>query len=197
MRAHSAALLIALACRAHDSSESRGPHPADSSLRQAIPAPDSIPARSPQPTDSLGALYERLTAIGEDRAAVRSRLGEPQLTTTAAEPNIHDAAETDTLVEWSFDHLHFKFLVAAARDLLVETRAATDYSGAAPLIGQFRSLEAAETTLGAPAWTAVLADTMVYGYNIPEPGIGVSHKAVNLYFKGGRLVLVAAVPYVD
>ena len=191
MRAPCAVLiLIALACRGHDSAESRGPAPADSSRLQVTAAPDSPAAGSLQPTDVLGVLYERLTAMGEDRVAVRSRLGEPRLTTTAAEPNIHDSAATDTLVQWSFDHLHFTFLVAAGRDLLVETRAATDYPAVAPLIGQFSTLEAAEATFGAPGWTAVLADTMVYGYNVPE-------NAVNLYFKGGRLIFVAAVPHVD
>src|SRR2546425_367258 len=100
MRVRSATLvLIALACRAHDSSESRGRRPADSSPLQATPAPDATPARSPQPIDILGALYERLTAMGEDRAAVRSRLGEPRLTMIAAEPNVHDATATDTLVQ--------------------------------------------------------------------------------------------------
>jgi hypothetical protein len=198
MRAPSAALvLITLACRAHNSSESRGSRPADSSPLQATPAPDSTSARSPKPTNVLGALYERLTAIGEDRATVRSRLGEPRLTTTAAEPNVHDATATDTLVEWSFDHLHFKFLVTAGRDLLVETRAATDYPAVALLIGQFSTLEAAEATFGAPRWTTFLADTMVYGYSVPEPDIGASENTVNFYFKSGRLIFVAVEPYVD
>ena len=198
MRAHCAALtLIAVTCRAHDSSGARGSPPADSSLLQVTAAPDSPPARSLQPTGVLGVLYGRLTAIGAGRAAVRSRLGEPRLTTSAVQTNAHDATTTDTVVEWSFDHLHFKFLVAAGTDLLVETRAATNYPAVAPLIGQLSTLETAEATLGAPSWTALLADTMVWGYNIPEPDIGVSQNAVNLYFKGGHLIFVGAVPYVD
>src|SRR5712691_4226257 len=107
MRAPCAVLiLIALACRGHDSAESRGPAPADSSRLQVTAAPDSPAAGSLQPADVLGVLYEQLTAIGEGRAAVRSRLGEPLVTTTAAEANAHDAAATDTLIQWSFDHLH-------------------------------------------------------------------------------------------
>ncbi len=198
MRAPCAVLiLIALACRGHDSAESRGPAPADSSRLQVTAAPDSPAAGSLQPTDVLGVLYERLTAIGAGRAAVRSRLGEPLLTTTAAEANAHDAVASDTLIQWTFDHLHFKFLVAAGTDLLVETRAAPNYPAVASLIGHFSTLEAAESTLGAPSWTAVLGDTMVWGYNIPEPDIGASQNAVNLYFKNGHLIFVAAVPYVD
>jgi len=185
MRAPCAVLiLIALACRGHDSAESRGPAPADSSRLQVTAAPDSPAAGSLQPTDVLGVLYERLTAIGAGRAAVRSRLGEPLVTTTAAEANAHDAAATDTLIQWSFDHLHFK-------------RAAPNYPAVASLIGHFSTLEAAESTLGAPSWTAVLGDTMVWGYNLPEPDIGASQNAVNLYFKNGHLIFVAAVPYVD
>jgi hypothetical protein len=135
--------------------------------------------------------------MGEDRAAVRSRLGEPRLATTAAERNIHDSTATDTLVLWTLDHLHFTFLVAGGSDLLQETRAATDYPGVAPLISQFSTLETAEATLGAPGWSTLLADTMVYGYYIPEPDIGVSQNAINLYFKGGRLIFVGALPFVD
>jgi len=198
MRTHTAALvLIALACQAHDSSESRGLHPVDTSSRQVSAAPESTPPPLSQPTELLRTLYNRLTDMGQDRAAVRSRLGEPRLTTTAAEPNAHDATAVDTVVQWTFEHLHFSFLVVAGSELLLETRAATDYPGVAPLISQFGTLRTAEATFGAPNWTAVLADTMLWGYNITEPGIGVSQNAVNLYFKNDRLIFVAAVPYVD
>jgi hypothetical protein len=128
---------------------------------------------------------------------VRSRLGEPRLAIVAAERNIHDSTATDTLVQWTFDHLHFKFLVAAGRDLLIETRAATDYPAVASLVSRFSRLEAAEATLGVPGWSTVHADTMVYGYNIPDPEIGVAQNAILLYFKRGRLIFVAAIPYVD
>jgi len=37
---------------------------------------------------------------------------------------------------------------------------------------------------------------MVWGYNLPESDIGASQNAVNLYFKNGHLIFVAAVPYV-
>jgi hypothetical protein len=190
-------ILIALACRGHDSAESRGPARVDSSRLQVTAPPDSPVTDSLQPAHVLGVLYERLTAIGEGRAAVRSRLGEPLLTTTAAETNAHAATATDTLIQWNFDHLHFKFLVAAGTELLVETRAAANYPAVASLIGHFSTLEAAEATLGAPSWTVVLGDTMVWGYNLPEPDIGASQNAVNLYFKNDHLIFVAAVPYVD
>jgi hypothetical protein len=103
----------------------------------------------------------------------------------------------DTLIQWTFEHLHFKFLVAGGSDLLIETRATTDYPAVAPLTRQFSTLETAEATLGAPGWSTFLADTVVYGYHIPEPDIGVSQNAINLYFKGGRLICVGALPYVD
>jgi hypothetical protein len=38
---------------------------------------------------------------------------------------------------------------------------------------------------------------MVYGYNIPDPEIGVAQNAILLYFKRGRLIFVGAIPYVD
>jgi hypothetical protein len=199
MRAHHAALvLIALACRTHDSSESRGPLPAGPSPRSAASAPDSTsPARPPQPTEILRTLYERLTAIGQNRAKVRSRLGEPALATAAAEPNAHDSAAKDTLVQWTFHQLHFTFLVVGGSDLLLETRAASDYSSVAPLISRFSTLETAEATLGAPGGSTFLADTLVYSYESGDPDIGVSQNAINLYFKGGRLIFVGALPYVD
>lgn len=198
MRAHTAALvLVALACRAHDSSQPQRLPTVDSSSPQVSPAPDSTPARSSQPTEPLGTLYGRLTAIGKDRATVRSALGEPRLTTTAPKSNAYDSTAVDTIVKWTFDHVHFTFLVAGGSDFLVETRADPDYPAVAPLIGQFRTLEAADATLGPPSWTSLLADTTVWGYNIPEPDIGVSHNAVNLYFKSGQLRFVAAVPYLD
>src|SRR3989442_14680122 len=102
MRAPCAVLiLIALACRGHDSAESRGPAPADSSRLQVTAAPDSPAAGSLQPTDVLGVLYERLTAIGAGRAAVRSRLSEPLLTTTAAVAKDPDVLAKCTPIEWA------------------------------------------------------------------------------------------------
>lgn len=136
-------------------------------------------------------------AIGADRAAVRLRLGEPRLATAAAAPNTHDSTATDTLVQWTFDHLQVKFLVVGRTDLLVETRAAADYPAVSPLINQLGTLETAEATLGVPGRSTLFADTMVYGYDIPEPDMGVSQNAINLYFKGGHLILVGALPYVD
>jgi len=89
------------------------------------------------------------------------------------------------------------FLVVAGRDLLVEARARADDVAIGPSIRSFGTLSAADSTLGPPASTSILGDTMVYQYNISEPDIGVSEDVINLYFVGGRLVLVAAVPYVD
>ncbi len=128
---------------------------------------------------------------------MRSKFGEPRQATAQTQPNVHDATATDTLIRWSYDHLRFQFLVAAGSEFLVETRAGADHPAVVPLIGQLGTLEATEATLGAPAWTTALADTVVYGYNVPYPEIGVAENAINLYFAQGRLVFVSAVPYVD
>jgi len=197
MRLHHAALvLLVLACRARDSSQAGGAPPAAAPPRQVTLTPDSSPGPSPQPTSILRALYERLTA-GEDRVAVRSKFGEPRRATAQVQPNAHDATATDTLVQWSYDHLRFQFLVAAGNEFLLETRAAADHPAVVPLIGQLGTLEVTEATLGAPEWTTALADTVVYGYNVPYPEIGVAQNAINLYFVRGHLVFVSAVPYVD
>ena len=194
MRASLAALLlVALACSRRNSVESKRAPAAAATQPQATPCPDSTAARSPQPSDVLGELYERLTALGEGRIAVRSRLGEPRTATAETHPNDYDPTQTDTLVQWTHDHLSFKFLVVVGKgNLLVETRAARDYPAIASLISQCNTLEAAESALGAPAWTTVLGDTMVYGYNIPS-----SANAVTLHFVNDHLVLVAAAPFID
>ncbi len=194
-------IVIALGCSTHDSADARRPPPASPIPPQAAPSPDSSlpqpPPLTPPGTDILRRLYEHLTGMGEDRAAVRARLGVPEQATAETHPNLHDSTATDTLVLWTYDQLRFHFLVVSGRDFLVEVRASTESVPMAQLTGQVNTLEAAEAALGAPAWTTALADTMVYSYNISEPDIGVSENAIGLYFTHGRLVFVAAVPYVD
>lgn len=198
MRAYLAALFIALACSGHKSAVSKESPPAAVVPSQATPSLDSSSAAAPHPTDALRSLYQQLMGTGGSRAAVLSRLGEPGAITTEAQPNIHDSTATDTVVQWTYDHLRFVFLVVAGRDLLVEARAASDHPAIAPLLASFGTLASADSTLGAPGSTSILGDTMVYHYNISEPEIGVSENEIDLYFVGGRLVLVAAVPpYVD
>ena len=197
MRADLAALFIAVACAGHESAGSKESLPAATAPPQATPSRDSSSAAAPLPTDALGTLYQELVGTSQNRAAFRSHLGEPRRITADAQPNIHDATATDTVVQWAYDRLRLVFLVVADRDLLVEARAGADDLAIGPSIRSFATLSAADSTLGPPASTSILGDTMVYQYNISEPDIGVSEDVINLYFVGGRLVLVAAVPYVD
>ncbi len=196
MRVHfTVCVLIALACRTRGSSDQRPP-PTNSTPRQASAAPDSTSIRPTRPADVLRVLYERLT-VSKDRRAVRSRLGEPQEAKTETQPNIHDSAMTDTIVQWRYDRLRFVFLVVGGLDFLVEARATTDSPSITPLVGQVGTLEAAEATLGGPTVTNIVADTMVWGYYLPESDLGVSENGIDFYFLRGRLFAVSAVPYVD
>jgi len=196
MRLHFAVCaLIGLACRARGSSHQRPP-PTNSTPPQARASADSRSVRPARPTDILRVLYERLT-VSKDRTAVRSRLSEPQEATAETQPNIHDSAVTDTIVQWRYDRLRFRFLVVGGRDFLVEARSTTDNPAISPLVGQVGTLEAAEATLGQPRWTNIVADTLTWGYYVPESDIGVSENGIDLYFLRGRLFAVSAVPYVD
>jgi hypothetical protein len=196
MRPHFAVCaVIGLACRARGSSDQRPP-PTNSTPPQASASPDSTSIRPAQATDLLRVLYERLT-VSEDRTAVRSRLSEPQEATAETRPNIHDSTATDTIVQWRYDRLRFVFLVVGGHDFLVEARSTTDNPAISSLVGQVGTLEAAEATLGEPRWTNIVADTLIWGYHVPESDIGVSENGIHLYFLRGRLFAVSAVPYVD
>ena len=197
MRAHLAALFIAIACSGHESAGSKESPRAAAAPPQATPSQDSSSAATPHPSDTLRTLYQQLVGTSQSRVAFRSRLGEPRRITAEAEPNIHDATATDTVVQWAYDRFRLVFLVVAGRDLLVEARAGPDDPAIGTLIRSFGTLAAADSTLGAPGSTSIVGDTMVYHYDISEPDIGVSGDAINLYFVNGRLVSVAAVPYVD
>ena len=197
MRSSLAALLIAIACSGHESAGSKESRPASTAPPHVTLSHDSSPSAAPHPTDALRTLYQQLVGTTQERAAFRSRLGEPRRITADAQPNIHDATATDTVVQWAYDRARFVFLVVAGRDLLVEARASADDPAIGPLIRSFGTFTAAESTLGVPGSPSILGDTMVYEYNISEPDIGISGNVINLYFVGGRLVSVAAVPYVD
>lgn len=186
MRVHSVTVvLITLACSPRDSAKS-GAAPPAATPPPATPSIDSTPSRSPEPPGILRALYERLTAIGSDRVTVRSRLGEPQRASSTLQQNTEDSTVTDTLIQWTYNRLRFKWLVFRGRDWVVEVRAATDDPAVAPLVEGVNTLEAVEATLGTPLGTTTVVDTMVYSYD-----------RINLYFVAARLAVVEAVPFVD
>ena len=187
--------LLAAGCGARESPVVKAPATDTVLVYTADRATDSVLA--PMTVDSSGTLarlYDRLMALGGDRSAVRDRWHEPRRTAVELLPNAHDPAIIDSVVRWAYNQVEFAFLVAMGRDLLVQTRVRPDHDAIATLVGEFRDMEAVESSLGSPTWRGAAADTTVLTYNVTS---GEASNAVQFYFVRGRLRIVAAVPYLE
>ena len=104
-------LLAGAACAAPEAAQERD-------AARTSEAPVTAPVATPVARDEW--LRESLAAARLDRAALRATLGAPRRTTLHAQPNRHDPAVTDSLVELEYADARFVYYVvtAASNDLL-------------------------------------------------------------------------------
>jgi hypothetical protein len=190
-----AIIVLVLACRPRGDAPVKLEPPQQPARESTPVVPDSGSLAVPDTANPLLALYDRLRVIGDDRAAIRSRLGEPRTATRETKSNPEDSSTVDTIVRWRYDTLDFTFLLIG-HDLLVETRAAADYSPIAPITHALATLDLAQARLGGSQGTLTRGDTTLFVYGVSEPR-GGPENSITLHFVKGRLVQIGAVPYID
>ena len=178
---------IASACRpTHQSPPSVQPSPIAANRTS-----DTIPQATSGP---LGRVYSQLVDAGFERDSVRSRLGNPIVATTRTEPDPGVATARDTFVDWIYPGVAYTFLLADG-DVVEEVRVDPSYKPTAWFAALVTTPAAAQRTLGPPESSYVTADTLVFQYGVQPRG--EYEDLVILRFVGGRLIHIAAHPYLD
>ena len=188
--------VVLLACRPRGDEPAARSEPPQQRALETTPVVSESPSYAVEDTaNPLLAIYDRLRAIGVDRARIQARLGEPRRATRDTQPDPNDSTTIDTLVHWMYDKLEFTFLLVG-HDILAETRASVDYTPIASIIGQLMTPDQTQERLGLPRETLTRGDTTVLVYVVTEAEGGLEND-ITLHFLKGRLVQIGALPFLD